>query len=271
MSLLSINQILTIKKYVYQNARLLERQLFELFFGNGTEQACIQALKAYQNDDGGFGNGIEPDILCPTSTAIGAETALFVLELLDAEDAYDLDPLLQWIAENQNMAGYIPHPPEVMFDFPHQPWWKNPDNERILALAGYLRKLGMTDSSFFGKVHHYFEQLETPSTETYYSYPYFIYLKHCGETTEDKKQLEKMTVQLPLLLDKHADHFPLFSRAWYHAVDLLDHETVTSEAQKFANAMTEEGSLDAPYPELPWWRPIWTVDGLILLKRFRFL
>jgi hypothetical protein len=78
MSILSNEQIQSAKRFIFQNGRLLERQLFEYFFGEGTKQACVRALVAYQNADGGFGNGIEPDLLCPDSTAIGAETGMYV-------------------------------------------------------------------------------------------------------------------------------------------------------------------------------------------------
>jgi hypothetical protein len=76
-----------------------------------------------------------------------------------------------------------------------------------------------------------------------------------------------MVAQVPTILERHADHYPLFSRAWYHALDCVGQEVVEAEAQRFLSAMQEDGSLAAPYPELPWWRPIWTVDGLALLKR----
>jgi hypothetical protein len=271
VSLLSNTQMQLVKTYIYKNARLLERQLFAYFFGTGTKQACVKALAAYQNADGGFGNGLEPDLLCPDSSAIGAETALFVMDLLDDKTSQVLDPLLQWITANQDEIGTIPHPPKGLDDYPHQPWWKNSDAERVLALAGYLRKFGVKHSTFFNKVRAYFHSLEIPSPENYYSYPYFIYLKYCRESVEDQQKLASMIAQLPLLLDKHADHFSLFSRAWYHAASFLDRNIVVEEAQKCADAFCEDGSLAAPYPELPWWRPIWTMDGLILLKRFGFM
>jgi hypothetical protein len=85
-ALLKPEQIDKAKRYVFSQGRLLERQLFAYFFANGTKQACQKALLAYQNDDGGFGNGLEPDLSCPDSGMIGAETALYTLELLDNRD-----------------------------------------------------------------------------------------------------------------------------------------------------------------------------------------
>ena len=270
-SILNNEQIQTTKQFIFQNGRLLERQLFEYFFGKGTKQACVRALLAYQNADGGFGNGIEPDLLCPDSTAIGAETAMCVMELLDYYEPKVIDQLLDWIVKHQNEAGFIPHPPANIFDYPHQLWWENPDAERVLTLAGLLRKWGVEHDTFFQKVRDYYEQAEMPGADKYYGYPYFVYLKYCSEDAEDQAKLATMIEQLPVLLEKHADHFPLFNRAWFHAVDYVAPETVVEEAQKFAAAIQEDGGVATAYPDLPWWRPLWTLEGLILLKRHSFL
>ena len=53
--------------FIWNNARLLERQLFTYLFHGGSSQAVIAALKAYQNPDGAFGNALEPDNRCPGS------------------------------------------------------------------------------------------------------------------------------------------------------------------------------------------------------------
>ncbi len=47
------------KKFIYQNARLIDRRRFEYFFEGGTQDAVIDALRSYQNEDGGFGNALE--------------------------------------------------------------------------------------------------------------------------------------------------------------------------------------------------------------------
>jgi hypothetical protein len=48
---------------------------------------------------------------------------------------------------------------------------------------------------------------------------------------------------------------------------MLDPNVVRQQAQLFFDALQPDGGVLAPYPQFPWWRPIWTVDGLILLKR----
>ena len=63
-------------------ARPLERALFAHEFEDGPEQAVIDALAEFQNDDGGFGHGIEPDIWMPESSPLSTTVALQHLSAL---------------------------------------------------------------------------------------------------------------------------------------------------------------------------------------------
>ncbi|HAI14779.1 MAG TPA: hypothetical protein DCM28_23940 [Phycisphaerales bacterium] len=265
---LSLDQLNTIKQFVFKNGRLLERQLFEYFFGSGSQEACLKALMAYQNADGGFGHGIEPDITCPASSGIGAETALWIMDVLDCYESQAAAALVSWIADNQTQAGDIPHPPKQMADYPHQTWWGNPDGQRILTLAGYLKKHGVEHESLYAKARNYFVQMPQPQGMQYYDYPYYVYLKYLGDSPAESQKLQAFQARIPDLLAEHADHFPLFSRAWYLFADMATDEILESEALRLVSTIQADGGMINPYPTLPHWRPIWTLDSLILLKQF---
>jgi hypothetical protein len=267
MAELSAKQMDQIKDYIYTQGRLLERQLYRYFFEQGSQAACLRALLAYQNDDGGFGNGIEPDLLCPHSTAVGAETAMFVLEMLDCHPPQVVEPLAHWVFANQNHLGVIPHPPAGLTDYPHQPWWENGDDNRVLQLAGILAQWGFHNPVFFDRVRAYHAKSALPEGDNFYGYPHLTYLQHCGEDDDDQAALRRMVAALPTLLKQHADHFPLFGRYWHGAAEYVDQQTLDQQASLVVKAIQEDGGLDAPYPELPWWRPIFTLDALILLKK----
>jgi hypothetical protein len=64
------------KEFIYKNARLLDRKRYEFHFEGGTKEEVISVLRAYQNQDGGFGNALEPDIRCPQSQPVPTEMAL---------------------------------------------------------------------------------------------------------------------------------------------------------------------------------------------------
>lgn len=271
MSLLSNEAFSRSKEFTYQNGRLLERKLFAYFFESGSRQGCLKVLLAYQNTDGGFGNGLEPDLLCPDSSAIGAETAMVVLDLLDYQDPEIVDLLVEWIVTNQDESGFVLHPPQNMDDYPHQPWWWRPDQNRILVLAALLKKWGIENDQLFTRARNYYESADFPDLDNFYNYPFFAYLRYCGESESDKTRFNHMIEALPNLLEKHQDHFPLFGRYWFYARDFVGQETLEREAATFIAAIEEDGGLKTPYPDLPWWRPIFTLDGLIMLKNAGFL
>jgi hypothetical protein len=261
--------------FIFQHGRLLERQLYATFFQDGTREACIKALLAYQNPDGGFGNGIEPDLLCPASSAIGAESAMGVLDLLDVELVGDegeiVDRLVGWIVASQDERGVIPHPPMGLLDYPHQPWWEGPDDARILTLAGLLRKWGVEAPALYAQARRYYLTCAFPDKWEVYNYPFYVYLKYCGEGSEDERRMAKAHARLPAFLQEGADHYPLYSRYWYHAADAFSVEVLHREAQLFVDALQPDGALETPYPDLPWWRPIFTLDGLMVMKRLSLI
>ena len=261
------DQLKRSERYVFAQGRLLERQLYVHFFQKGRVEACLRALLAYQNPDGGFGNGLEPDLLCPDSTMIGAESAFHVLDLLDEPAEEIVEGVISWIKAHLNEQGTIAHPPPGLYDYPHQPWWENPDGERILRLVATLQKWGKGNPTLLARIRAYYETIEPPEQIEYYGYPHYFYLKHCGKSDRDRARLADWRAKLPAFLDRERVHYPLFSRAWYDAAEDVDRQVLQREAHRFVDGLQEDGGLDAPYPELPWWRPIWTVEGLIQLKR----
>ena len=266
--MLNNDQLARSKDFIFKNGRLLERVLYDYYFEGGPKEACIKALLAYQNPDGGFGNGIEPDLLCPDSTAIGTETALFVLDLLEVHEGSIVQDLVRWITGAQNEHGAIPHPPKNLFNYPFQPWWQNPDNNRVLVLAGMLKKWGIDNAAFYAKVKSYYQGVPLPESGDFYGYPHFVYLRYCAENQGDHADFSRMISGLPELLAKHRAHFPLFSRYWYTAAEIVDGTTLKKGAEDFVAAIQEDGGLEIPYLDLPWWRPIFTLDGLILMKLY---
>jgi hypothetical protein len=69
--------------FILRNARLLERHLFARRFLRQSAEHVVQALRSYQNDDGGFGNALEPDLRGPDSQPIHVDFALRVFHEID--------------------------------------------------------------------------------------------------------------------------------------------------------------------------------------------
>jgi hypothetical protein len=65
--------------------RELERVRFEYEFENGSKEKVMTQLKTHQNEDGGFGNGIELDFWLPYSSPMATWAAGQILLEIGAD------------------------------------------------------------------------------------------------------------------------------------------------------------------------------------------
>src|SRR5688572_16065539 len=80
---------------------LIDHLIFDI---PGTE--VVEALRGFQNPDGGFGRGLEVDISAPDSNPFATRLAMTVLLQLRDESARELLPTLQeWLVANQAEDG----------------------------------------------------------------------------------------------------------------------------------------------------------------------
>lgn len=105
--------------------RPLDRARLLFHFESGPARAVLDELARFQNDDGGFGRALEPDLRTPVSSAVATWCAFTVLHEIGADtgeplvrravryllDSYDPDERRWWIV-----------PPEVE-DSPRAGWW----------------------------------------------------------------------------------------------------------------------------------------------------
>jgi hypothetical protein len=70
------------RNHIKARARPLDRALFEYRFEEASADLVTDELARFQNDDGGFGHALEPDLRTPTSSALATELGLRTLEEL---------------------------------------------------------------------------------------------------------------------------------------------------------------------------------------------
>ena len=103
-----------------------------------------------------------------------------------------------------------------------------------------------------------------------YNYPPYMYLRHAPGAEAHAGALEKLRQMIPAMLEKFAPHHPLFvwPHRWYS--DDLGADFIEAKARAAVADLQEDGGLKIPY-DLPWWRPIWTLQVLVSLKERGFL
>jgi len=261
----------TVKNHIYNEGRLLERRMFELVFGDGTPEEFLSALRAYMNNDGGFGNGIEPDLRTPKSNAISVETALCLIDIANVHDGTIVREIAHWVSRSLNQNGWISHPVDEIKKYPHQPWWENTDDKRILSISGLLNKLGVESILDEERIRQYALTLDLPEEINIYDYPLFVYALYHHDFERRDEILDHYKQGMEVFLKNNMSHYPLFSRYWYHAIETLPNSVVEAEAWRVIDGLTTEGHLVNMYDDLPWWTPIFTLDALAIQKKYGFL
>ena len=124
--------------FITDRARPLERALLDFHFGSGSDSDVLIELKKFQNEDGGFGHGIEPDLQMPFSSPFSTSAAFQVLRELNVPGDHDMVRNGIGYLErsyDRSVGGWEPTGQSVS-QFPHAPWWdyKPPPNEGGLDL-----------------------------------------------------------------------------------------------------------------------------------------
>jgi hypothetical protein len=127
--------------FLAAHGRVLDLRRFERLFGGGDAAPVCDAVAAYRNADGGFGNALEPDGRTPHSQPVATEQALRILDQADAWDdelARGACDQLEATAPPEGGAVFVAHNIE---GWPAAPWWQPQDGVSLIStgqIAGTL-------------------------------------------------------------------------------------------------------------------------------------
>jgi hypothetical protein len=137
-------------RFLLNQARLLERRLFATLFLGQPGAHVIDALRGYQNDDGGFGHALEPDKRCPASLPIDVETAFQAMAAAGTADETMITracDFLEVAAANADAGGGVPPAFPVIEGFARAAHWSEwtyvPGLNPTAGLVGLLYQLGI--------------------------------------------------------------------------------------------------------------------------------
>lgn len=113
------------RAFILERARPLERTLYAHFFEGADAGTALDALAAFQNADGGFGHGIEPDLRTSASSAIATSVALQTLRDTKTPATHPIVArAIAYLLATYDAAGEVwPIIPPEANDAPHAPWW----------------------------------------------------------------------------------------------------------------------------------------------------
>ncbi len=108
-----------------ERGRALEAAVFAYTLEDGPAWHVLDALAAFQNPDGGFGHGLEPDVLCGATSALATSVALRRLAEIAAPPGHTLVAgATDWARRtiDPGTRTWRIVPPEAE-DAPRAPWW----------------------------------------------------------------------------------------------------------------------------------------------------
>ena len=152
MKTITAENLVRAERCIWLSARVLERVRFEQLFRGGASGRVFDALRAYQNADGGFGRGIEPDFRGPISQPLNSDFALRVLAELPQPDAAMLRDTLRYVKAITVADGGIPNTLPSVREYPRAPWWQpasdNPPGNLLptAGIVGLLHAFDITDA-----------------------------------------------------------------------------------------------------------------------------
>ena len=113
-------------RFLAERGRALDRRRFERFFGDGEARPVRDAGAAYRNPDGGFGQGLEPDLRTPASQPAAVGLALATLHEADAWDDELAAEACDWLQAHPAEGGGAVFAEPGLDAWPHAPWWQPP-------------------------------------------------------------------------------------------------------------------------------------------------
>jgi hypothetical protein len=162
MNKLSKNQFEQAKTFLKSKTRKLERALFEFEFENGSKENVLKQLKSYQNEDGGFGNGLEPDFRCKESSALATAIGLHYLSRVGANETEQMvkktvNYLLHTFDKQKMRWQIVPKevdtaPRAIWWNYSENWEWGNPSAE-IIGLLHFYK--GLVPAEFLDSVTKY--------------------------------------------------------------------------------------------------------------------
>lgn len=130
-----------VSDWMHRNARELDLKIWECLFADGDAVSVAEVLMAYQNEDGGFGHGIDPDNWNTNSIPYAC---LYAIETLEMAGFYDINhPVYQGIRKYLNTTG----PENWIFtlptnnDYPHASFYNYDDQYNKVESTGVIISL----------------------------------------------------------------------------------------------------------------------------------
>jgi hypothetical protein len=273
-----MDSIAKARLFFQSNGRDIDQARFEHHFGELPLEDLLAVLARYQNADGGFGHGLEPDISAPDSNPFAIDLALQICIQANVPGEHELlRRTVAYLERTQSEAGEWRFTSEVTA-LEMAPWfqgWEWPNLNPACPIAGHLQELGLGSEQLHSRVAQLFDRLANPldlvSDEFYKigQYAYYFFPHEKGPQRDFY-----LSGVLWWLIRQHSTgkiedngHFFEYIRTPQTYTGLnLPAEILDERLLGLAAEQAEDGGWPTPYD--PHWRGWVTVQNLLVLRAF---
>jgi hypothetical protein len=274
--------------FIWRNARLIDRRRFAFHFGDGSSEAVLRALRAYQNSDGGFGNALEPDKRDPHSQPVDCQIALEILDEIDAVNDPMVIQMCEWLQSIATPEGGVPFALPTTKQYPHAGWWAVDDNppasiNPTAAIVGLLLKHGVSHPWVERATAYCYDAIAASDSTWYHDImPMITFLQHAPARTRNETELERIVQRLrepgAIIMETEAEGYAHFPLDWAPTPDsylrrLFSDEIIATHLEALQARQQPDGGWPinwepiSPTVELEW-RGVRTLEALRTLRAY---
>ncbi len=274
-------------KFIWNNARLLERVLFAHLFEGGPRDIVAAAVAAYRNDDGGFGHALEPDVRAPSSQPLFCEIALRALHAASIRDSTLASGVAEFLASIAEPIGRVAIVMPEVLKYPRAVHWTNPEfsgdsPNPTAALVGMLRYQRVEHRWLERAAAWCWRRVEQPIDEAHEIVCALTFLEH----EPDRERASAVAIKLAksadlakwFLRDPGSEQYGLTPLHLCPRPDSIARPAfadalINAHLDDLARRQQPDGgwpiSWTAPSPASEMeWRGIWTLDALVRLRAY---
>ncbi|MFG2000170.1 hypothetical protein ACGFNU_13560 [Spirillospora sp. NPDC048911] len=286
MKTIDTERLARAEDFMRRNARLIDRHRFAFHFRGGPAAAITAALRPYENPDGGYGHGLEPDLRGEASQPVPAQHALEFLHEAGAGVDPAVGRICDYLTSIARPDGGVPFVLPTVRGTPAGPWWRSPDDPpgHIVptgTLAGQLHRIGVGHPWLEPATGFCWAWLdEAADPQPYEIYAILTFLDHVPDRDRAEAAFERL--RKPMLAHVALDprtggdaHFPLdfapspdgFGRR------LFDDDVIEAHLDALVEAQQDDGGWTVNFliwtPQTgPEWGGFVTVERLRTLRAY---
>ncbi|MET3698230.1 hypothetical protein SAMN05877753_10885 [Bacillus oleivorans] len=154
---LSREKFQSARNFIMEHARPIDQALFSFFFEEGDKNKVLEALKKFQNEDGGFGNAIEPDFRLTISSPMATTIGLQVIKAVGISyEEKAVQAAIQYLIRSFDHEKQRWHAvPKEINQVPHAPWWEYNIEEDRCGVEGTWANPSAEIAGYLHQHHHF--------------------------------------------------------------------------------------------------------------------